>query len=122
MTSKLLVIAGAAATLVGGCAPQVELASTPAVQSAQWRDSSLTNAAAPPPPIEAQGLPSSLAAAFGSPELAALVRRALSANADIGAAAARIEQARAQLGAARAAALPVVTASAGLSETRADDS
>jgi NodT family efflux transporter outer membrane factor (OMF) lipoprotein len=122
MVTKLHLLAGAAAALAAGCAPSVELASAPSVQSRQWRDSSLTNAASlPPPPIAARGLPTSLAAAFGSPELEALVDRALRANSDIGAAAARIEQARAQLGIARAASLPMVTASAGLSETRTDD-
>ncbi|HEX8639617.1 MAG TPA: efflux transporter outer membrane subunit [Allosphingosinicella sp.] len=121
MVSRFPSLAGAA-VLVAGCAPQVELASTPTVQSPQWRDSSVANLAPPPPPVQAQGLPTSLAGAFRSPELAALIGRALAANADIGAAAARIAQARAQLGIARAAALPVVTASAGLSETRTDDS
>lgn len=49
--------------------------------------------------------------AFGSPDLAALVARALQANADIAVASARVIQARGQLGAARAASLPNLTLS-----------
>ena len=112
-----------AATLTAGCAPHVELAVAPAVYSEQWRAAPAAAAgASAPPPAEAAGLPASLAAAFASPDLEALVARALRANADIGAAVARVAQARAQLGIARAEALPVVTASAALRETRTDDS
>ena len=123
MVTKPHLLAGAAAILAAGCAPRVELASAPVVQSQQWRDSNLTSPASlPAPPIAARGLAPSLAAAFGSRELEALVDRAHRANADVRAAATRIERARAQLGIARAATLPVVTASAGISETRTDDS
>jgi len=106
--------------LAAGCAPRVELAAPPAVASQGWRGAPAAPAVALP--AVAATVPVSLAAALASPELEALVARALGANADIAAAAARIAQARAQLGIARAEALPVVTASASLRETRTDDS
>ena len=62
-----------------------------------------------------------LGEAFKSAELEALTIRALAANADIAIARTRIEQARAQLQIARAAMLPVVSASAGVSGNRTDN-
>jgi len=123
MDRKLPLLAAAAASLAA-CAPHVELAVAPAVYSQQWRGGPAASADSPAPPAlaEAEGVPPSLAAAFASPALEALVARALAANADIGAAAARLAQARAQLGIARAEALPVVSASADFRETRTDDS
>lgn len=58
--------------------------------------------------------------AFGSAELARLIERALVQNPDVAIAAARIDQARAALRIARAAMLPTVSASAGLSGARTD--
>jgi multidrug efflux system outer membrane protein len=98
-----------------GCAPRPELAVAPEILSTEWR-------AAPAAAAAETAVPGNLAEAFGSPALAALVARAMERNADLGAAAARVAQARAQLGLARAAALPVVGASAGLRTTRTDDS
>ena len=92
------------------CAPQARLADTPPVRSPAWRA---------PAPSAAIG--ESLGAAFGSNELSALIDRALAANADIGAARARLSQARAGLKIARAAMLPVVNASTGLSATQTDN-
>ena len=121
MVIRFFLLAGGGAALAAGCAPHVELASAPAVQSRQWQGPSVS-AAVPESPAAAAGLPARLAAALASPELEALVERALRANADLAVAAARVEQARAQLGVARSAGLPVATASGGVSETRTDDS
>lgn len=96
-----------------GCAPQVRLAVAPGVASSEWQGKA--------PGAEAEPIDRPLAAALGSADLARLTARALAANADIGAATARIERARAELKGARAAMLPAVTASAGLSGTRTDD-
>lgn len=93
------------------CAPQVKLAEPPRVQAAEWR------ADLPRKAI----VPQTLGVALGSPELQNLIGRALAANADIGAARARVAQARAQLRVARAAMLPVVNASAGLSANQTDN-
>ena len=101
--------------LAAGCAPQIELASPATVQSAAWRGQSAPVLA--PMPASAP-----LAAGLRSPQAQALVARALAANADLAVAAARVEQARAQLRIARSAALPVIGASAGVSQTRTDDS
>lgn len=97
-----------------GCAPQVKLAVAPNVLSTEWRDGPAAG------PVQMAG-GERLADAFRSAELRRLTDHALAANADIGAAAARIERARAELGAARAAMLPVVSASGGLSHTQSDD-
>ena len=95
-SSILLLAVGASA-----CAPTPRLAITPTVISADWRDA---EAAGSVPLDEAW-------AAFGSPELEALVARAVQANTDIAIAAARVTQARGQLGVARAASLPTLTLS-----------
>jgi NodT family efflux transporter outer membrane factor (OMF) lipoprotein len=99
---------------VGGCAPQARLAVAPDLLSTQWREASVQPVAEP---VGAQRL----ADAIGSPELKRLTDRATAANADIAVAAARIERARAELGAARAAMLPVVSVTTGVSHTRTDD-
>lgn len=99
---------------VGGCAPQARLAVAPDVLSTEWRNAPATPAAEP---VGAEHL----ADAFGSAELRRLTEHALAANADLEAAAARIERARAELGAARAAMLPVISGSTGVSHTRSDD-
>lgn len=96
------------ATAVAGCAPTVELAAPQPVASTQWSVPAALGAAAPTQP---------LAAMLDAPELAALVERALSANPDLAVAAARIQQARAQLREARAEALPSVSGSLGIGGT-----
>ena len=92
------------ACALAGCAPQVQLAAPQPVSSSQW---SVTAPAA--------NLPTQpLAIVMNAPELAALVARAHAANPDLGVAAARIQQARAQLRGVRAEALPVASASLGI--------
>ena len=93
------------------CAPDVQLAERPQVKAAKWQ------AALPAQAVT----PQALGAALGSSELQGLIDRAVAANADIGAARARVTQARAQLRVARAAMLPVVNASAGLNATQTDN-
>ncbi|MEA3001567.1 MAG: hypothetical protein QOH81_355 [Sphingomonadales bacterium] len=100
--------------LAAGCAPHVRLAVAPDVASTEWRDAP---AAAASEPVGGQRL----ADAFRSAELRRLTGRALAANTDVAAAVTRIERARAELGAARAAMLPIVSTSAGISATRTDD-
>ena len=95
---------------LGGCAPHMVLQVAPEVLSSEW---SIT---APPPRAEqsiALGQPVSLGTALHSPELAELIVRAKTANADVAIAAARIQQARAQLRRARSAMLPVFGGSIG---------
>lgn len=97
--------------LTTACAPMVEPAVTPAAPATGWRD------------VGAGEGTTALGAgwaAFGSPSLDALIARARAANPDVGIAAARIVQARGQLGAARAAGLPSVSgvADARVSGTR----
>ncbi|MDB5692193.1 MAG: hypothetical protein JWO81_1256 [Alphaproteobacteria bacterium] len=99
--------------LAAGCAPQVRLAVAPNVASTEWRDG--------PAATAEQVGGQRLADALRSAELRRLTERALDANADIAAAASRIERARAELGAARAAMLPIVSTSAGIGTTRTDD-
>jgi NodT family efflux transporter outer membrane factor (OMF) lipoprotein len=113
--------------LAAGCAPQVRLAVAPGIASGQWRDAPTVAEAAPQPGFTPAAPPAlgpnrtTLAEALGSAELARLTARALAANADVEAALARIERARAELGAARAAMLPIVSGSAGIAHTRSDD-
>jgi multidrug efflux system outer membrane protein len=113
------------ALLAAGCAPQVRLAVAPGIVSGQWRDTPAAPAPAPgfesTPALAPAAGQVTLAEALGSAELERLTARALAANADVEAALARIERARAELGVARAAMLPVVSASAGLAHTRSDD-
>lgn len=90
-----------------GCAPSVRLETAPEIFSTEWR-------ARPGSPSAGATMPANLGQALGSTELEALIGRALAANADLGAATARIRQARAQLRLARAEMLPVVNASVGL--------
>jgi NodT family efflux transporter outer membrane factor (OMF) lipoprotein len=102
--------------LAGGCAPSAELRPIPEVQSSGWREQG--SATAPTEPARQPGL----GAALGDPALQRLLVLAAGRNADIAAAAARIQRARAQLGIARASMLPVVTGSAGISRTDTDNS
>ena len=90
------------------------LAVAPEVLSSEWRGGSALLAGAPV-------LEKGLGPAFDSAVLKGLIQRALAANADIGVATARVSQARAQLASARAAMMPVVSASPGLSATRGGD-
>jgi outer membrane protein TolC len=104
---------GLTSLAVQACAPAVQLAAPPGVVSAKWRGHD-----------GGAGQPASagnLGVALNSPELARLTSQALAANADIGAARARIIQARAQLSVARAAMLPVATGSGGLNLTKTDN-
>lgn len=96
------------------CAPHVRLAVAPDLVSTQWRDGSIAPAAQP---VGTEPL----ADTFGAPELRRLTAQALAANQDVAAATARIERARAELGAARAAMLPVLSGSLGVSDTRTND-
>src|SRR5947209_5201084 len=100
--------------LAAGCAPQVRLAVAPDVLSTGWREAPAAGAA------ETVGS-ERLAEVLHSAELRRLTDRALAANTDIAVAAARIERARAELGSARAAMLPVISGSAGIGATRTDD-
>lgn len=99
---------------VTACAPDVQLEERPQLRSGRWQAAAGAGEAALP----TMGLGSG----FGSNELQALIDSAIAANAEIGAARARVQQARAQLHIARAAMLPVVNASAGVSATQTDDS
>jgi multidrug efflux system outer membrane protein len=101
--------------LATACVPHSQLAEVPGVASTGW------SRPAPPPSLVADpALPpvSDLGQAFGSQELARLIRTAMAANTDIGIAQARVRQARALFGVARGNMLPVVGGSAGLSGTR----
>lgn len=102
------------ALYAAACAPKVQLAVAPSVLSTDWSGGKL---AATGQPIFA----SSLGEAFRSAELQTLTARALAANADIAIARTRVKQARAQLQVARAAMLPVVSASAGISANRTNN-
>lgn len=98
---------------VQACAPKVHLEVAPQVLSSEWRGRALASGRV----VGDQGL----GAAFKCPELDGLISRALAANADLGAARARVAQARGQLKIARAAMLPVVSGSAGANRTRTDN-
>ena len=108
--------------LAAACAPHVEWASTPELRSQRWQNQEApAPATAPVPGISVSAPRAALSESLRSPELSALIARALAANADIAIAATRIERARAELRIAKADMLPVVSASAGLSGTRTDD-
>lgn len=104
--------AAALAAAASACAPTPRLQVAPEVLSTEWRAQPAAGTVPSP-------LPENLGRGLGSPELEQLIARALSANADLGVSAARIDQARAQLRLARAEMLPVVSASAGLAGSRA---
>ncbi len=98
MKSHLVLSVSLLALIAASCAPEPRLAVAPTVAADQWQQSGSGNATAS-------------WAAFGSPALDALIARARAANADIAIAAARVVQARGQLGVARAAARPSLSAS-----------
>jgi NodT family efflux transporter outer membrane factor (OMF) lipoprotein len=112
MALKRTLATASLALLAPACAPSVEMRPRPEVQSTAWREA--------PPPGASTHQPT-LGAALGDPELHRLLDRAAANNADVAAAAARIQRARAQLGIARASMLPVVTGSAGISRTETDN-
>lgn len=87
------------AVVIASCASPPPPAAAPAIVARQWQGAGLGADAAP-----------SSWAAFGSPALDALIGRARVANPDIAVAAARVIQARGQLGVARAAGRPSVSA------------
>ncbi len=93
------------ATLLAACAPQAMIALPAQVSSENW---SMT------PEVEDVGAVGTLEDALGSAELGSLLATARASNTDIGIAAARIDQARGLLRAARGRMLPVVNASAGI--------
>ncbi|HEY0327391.1 MAG TPA: efflux transporter outer membrane subunit [Allosphingosinicella sp.] len=97
---------------VSGCAPSVQLAAPPQVLSTAWSVAPADGLA---------GETASLAAGMRSPELGLLVERALAYNPDLGAAAARIQQARGQLRTARAESLPSGGLSIGGRSITSDD-
>lgn len=96
--------------LAGACAgPAIETARVPPVSpAAAWRSD-----AGPVTPVEHDWW-----RAFGDPQLGALVERALANNPDLGVAAARVREARAQERAAHAQLLPTLDASAGGARSR----
>lgn len=99
------------------CAPHVALEPIPQVSSTSW---STAPSAGSTQLDAAQPQATSFGASFGSAELATLIDRAAAANSDVAIATARIRQARALLGIARGAMLPVVSSSAGISGTRTE--
>ncbi|MEA3017419.1 MAG: hypothetical protein QOI38_2141 [Sphingomonadales bacterium] len=101
------------AALASACAPSVETRPRPELQSRSWSGEGTATGAPTHQPA--------LGDAFGDPELQRLLALAATRNADVAAAAARVQRARAQLGIARASMLPVVTGSAGLSGTDTDN-
>jgi NodT family efflux transporter outer membrane factor (OMF) lipoprotein len=100
-TPALLLAVGMA-----GCAPTLQVQPTPQVAAIEWSETLSLRGT----PVDAR---LGLGRAFGSADLAALIDQALRRNPDIGIAAARIDQARALLRGARAAARPTVNLSAG---------
>lgn len=96
---------------IAGCAPRVQIAVPPNIASDAW---TLDPASTP-----VQGaVPSSLGGLLGSPDLDRLIVQARQRNTQIGVASARIRQARGLLQSARGAMLPVVSGSAGISQSR----
>ena len=96
-------------TAATACAPAATFRPLPIVDAAAWgSDVALTGDAV---------APEDLWAALGSPELQRLIGEALDRNPDLAIAASRIEQAAAQLDAARSLSLPSVSATAGSTRT-----
>ncbi|HEX8366581.1 MAG TPA: efflux transporter outer membrane subunit [Allosphingosinicella sp.] len=114
MTAHRLPAFALLAALASACAPSVEMRPRPELQSQGW--SGEGGAIAVPARQPALG------DAFGDPALQRLLALAAARNADVAAAAARVQRARAQLGIARASMLPLVSGSAGLSGTDTDNS
>lgn len=108
---RLLLAAAPIAFILAGCAPRVELSVPAAVFSEDWSRVPLAGGDDQPGEYG-----SSFAMQLGGSALHALVERARVSNADNAAALARVARARARLAGARAASLPDVSASAGLSQ------
>lgn len=102
---------------LGACAPQVALEPTPVVQSERWSEGPAPGSPGPGDVVTGSG---TLGAAMGSAELDDLIDRARRENTDVAAAVARIRQSRALLRIARGSMLPAISASAGISATRTD--
>lgn len=102
---------------VSACAPHIALEPTPIVRSEQWSERPAAGVQGPGATITGSG---TLGSAMGSAELDELIERARRENTDIAAAMARIRQSRALLRIARGSMLPAISASAGLSATRTD--
>ena len=101
--------------LVAGCAPHTVQLPTPTIDALNWggpTSNAPTTAAAPVATTD-------FWPAFGSTELDALIERARSASPTIAAARERVAQARAEIGIARAALRPTISANGGLTGTRA---
>lgn len=92
--------------LLAGCAPSLQVQPTPQVASVEWSETLSVGGE----PVDAR---LGLGHAFRSETLAGLIERARLRNPDIAIAAARVDQSRALLRSARAAALPAVTLTAG---------
>ena len=105
------VAAIAVGLMLGGCAPTPRLAVVPDLISQDWSE---------PSPAETVERPPSVADLLRSPEIARLTELALTANPNLLAAQARIDQALGTLRIARGAALPLVSISNGASLTRVD--
>lgn len=105
----ILVIAFSCAS----CVPTAQLASVHPVESAQW------SIEADSLPAEQRAVPADIAALLGSRDLAELTATALAHNTDIAIAAAGVDRASALLSAARQAALPAISISAGASRESA---
>jgi len=116
--TKAAAAVGAAAALLGGCAPWAppvampEQAAPPLQAPAAWL--------APPTPPDAQASLHEWWARFDDPVLLALLDAALAASPDMAAAASRIEQARASSVAAGALLLPVLDANGSASAGRSE--
>lgn len=98
---RSLIVLGGCTMALAACAPAARMASPPELRSADWKASG--------PSAE----PAATSLDFGSPELARLLDAARSRNADVAIAAARIIQARGELGATRLAPMVAAGASSG---------
>lgn len=98
---------------LAACAPTPRLTVPPAILSDDWQG---------PVPAHAVALAQGdFWRAFGSPELSGLIARARSGNADLAAAIARVDRARAQLRQSRAALGPTGGIGTGMSGTKTDN-
>jgi len=98
-----------AALAVSACAPAARIEPLPVLQSTAWSDAAVDSGAVPAAP---------LAGLLGSPELGALIAKALARNTDVGIAEARVAQANALLRGARQASLPSLTLTGAANRTR----
>lgn len=101
---------------LAGCAPTPRLAVPPIVLSQDWAETTSRSG-----PVSPTIQPAAFWPAFGSPILTDLIAEARAANASLDAARERVVKARADIGIARAALLPTVSANAGFAATRTDN-